>query len=176
MAPLGYTGRKYGPVKEQCRSMPSILFVCSANICRSPMAAALFRKKLEHLPKSKKWRVESAGTWGLDGSDMADSVKTVLEEMGITAEEHSARTVDPALLDSFDLIVAMEKDQVEALRIEFPKISGRVYLLSEMIGERFDIQDPIGEPLEEFRKTAKVLSLIMDQGFDKILQLTRARK
>lgn len=125
---------------------------------------------------SEEWCVESAGTWGLDGYDIADGVKTVLEEMGITLSGHTARTVNSALLGPFDLILTMEKDQKEALRHEFPKVSKRVYLLSEMIGERFDIQDPIGKPLEEFRKTARSLSLVLDQGFDQIQQLIRARK
>ena len=156
--------------------MPSVLFVCTANICRSPMAVALFRKKLASLPEGGEWRVESAGTWGLDGSEMAQDVQTVLEEKGIEIADHSARTVDREMLSSFDLILTMEKGQKEALRMEFPEVSKRICLVSEMIGERFDIHDPIGEPLDEFRKTARILSMILDQGFNRIEKLTGTRK
>jgi protein-tyrosine phosphatase len=121
------------------------------------------------------WRVESAGTWGLDGSDMADSVKVVLKERGITPETHAARTVNAEMLNAFDLILTMEKGQQEALRIEFPEVAERVYLLSEMIGERFNINDPIGQSLTEFRNTARNIATILDEGFEKIKQLTGGR-
>ena len=93
------------------------------------MAVALLRKRLESLPEGNGWRVESAGTWGLDGSDMDDWVKTVLDEKGIPFEQHAARTVDDKMLESFDLILTMEKGQKEALGIEFPKVAERVYVL-----------------------------------------------
>jgi len=140
------------------------------------MAVALFRNKIDNLPEMNGWRVESAGTWGMDGSDMAEGVKTILKEKGIEIQQHCARTVDEELLNSFNLILTMEKGQKEALRIEFPVISERVYQLSEMIGERFDIRDPIGEPLDEFRKTARTLTSVLDKGFDRILQLAGAEK
>jgi len=125
---------------------------------------------------AEDWRVESAGTWGIDGSDMAEGVRTVLEEMGIKPGSHSARTVTAEMLNAFDLILTMERGQKEALKIEFLKSAGRVYLLSEMVGERFDIRDPIGEPIDEFRQTAKIIDSILNQGFDRIKQFIGDRE
>jgi protein-tyrosine phosphatase len=153
--------------------MPSLLFVCTANVCRSPLAVVLMKDKLTRLKKSTgtplgEWRIESAGTWGMDGSDMAVGVRTVLVEMGIKPGNHSARTVNAELLNAFDLILTMERGQKEALKVEFLESAGRVYMLSEMIGERFDIRDPMGEPIEEFRQTARLIETILNQGFDRI--------
>jgi protein-tyrosine-phosphatase len=131
------------------------------------------KKKLtEHhstvIVPSQPWRVESAGTWGIDGSDITLSVKQVLTEMEINPEHHSARTVNKSMLDEFDLILTMEKGQKEALKVEFPGSAGRVYMLSEMIGERFEIRDPMGEPIDKFRQCARTIDSILTQGFDKI--------
>jgi protein-tyrosine phosphatase len=161
--------------------MPALLFVCTANVCRSPLAAILMKNKLAKLEISTgkpldDWRVESAGTWGMDGSDMAVGVRTVLVEMGIKPGNHSARTVNAELLNAFDLILTMEKGQKEALKAEFLESAGRVYMLSEMIQERFDIRDPMGEPIEEFRQTARVIETILNQGFDRIKYLTSDRE
>ena len=46
--------------------MPAVLFVCSANQCRSPMAEVLFREHLEQMGLADGWRVESAGVWAMD--------------------------------------------------------------------------------------------------------------
>jgi protein-tyrosine-phosphatase len=140
------------------------------------MAECLMKKKLAEQVRllnvsPKPWLIESAGTWGMDGSDITESVKQVLIEMGIKPEHHSARTVNAKMLDDYDLILTMERGQKEALKIEFPGSAGRVYMLSEMIGERFDIRDPMGEPVEEFRQCARSIEIILTQGFDKIKKL-----
>ena len=161
--------------------MPSLLFVCTANICRSPMAEYLMKEKLaklESMPENpaEGWRVESAGTWGMDGSDMAEGVRTVLEEMGIKSGSHPARTVTAEMLNEFDLILTMERGQKEALNIEFPESAGRIFMLSEMVGERFDLRDPMGEPIDEFRQTARIIDTILNRGFDRIKQFIGDRE
>jgi protein-tyrosine-phosphatase len=67
----------------------------------------------------------------------------------------------------------MEKGQKEALQIEFPGISERVYTVSEMVGDDFDIRDPIGGPLVDFQETADELERILKEGYSKITQLAK---
>jgi protein-tyrosine-phosphatase len=139
------------------------------------MAEFLMKEKLAKLENltenpAEDWRVESAGTWGIDGSDMAEGVRTVLEEMGIKPGSHSARTVTAEMLSEFDLILTMERGQKEALKIEFSESAGRVFMLSEMVGERINLRDPMGEPIDEFRQTARIIDTILNRGFDRIKQ------
>lgn len=156
--------------------MRSVLFVCTANVCRSPMAEVILRQQLKQKAKRSKWKVESAGTWGLDGSEMAEGVKKVLEEMGIDIPSHAARTVDREMLNSFSLILTMEKGQKEALRAEFPEVGERVYLLSEMAGESSEIRDPMGKEQEEFRAAARKIASILERGYERIAFLAKPRK
>ena len=156
--------------------MSSLLFVCTANICRSPLAEHIMKQILaekENLTAESEytWRVESAGTWGVNGSDMAESVRQVLGEIGIKPGNHIARTVNAEILNDFGLILTMERGQKEAIKIEFPGSAEKVYMLSEMVGKRFDIRDPMGGTIDEFRKTAGIIKMVLDQGFDKISQL-----
>jgi len=148
--------------------MHSLLFVCTANICRSPMAMALFREKVKNLDEN--WRIESAGTWAFEGAQVAREVTQVLANRGLEVNDHRSRLVTHELLASFDLILTMEQGQKEALKVEFPDIAGRIVLLSELIGQRFDIKDPMGGPLYEFEETAKEFERLFEQGYEKILE------
>jgi len=150
--------------------MPSILFVCTGNICRSPLAAALWRARVAGEPG---WRVESAGTWALDEHPASANTLAVLAERGLEATSHRARTVNGELLSAFNLILVMERGHAEALRAEFPDVAGRVYLLSEMIGKKFDIADPYGGPVVEYEATAQEIERIFELGADRMRELAR---
>jgi protein-tyrosine-phosphatase len=149
--------------------MHSVLFVCTANICRSPMAAALLRAKVA--AESADWRIESAGTWAREGSPAATRTLLVMKERGLDISDHGSRSVSRELLKSFNLILTMEHGQKEAMQIEFPEVARRIYLLSEMIGQRFEIADPMGGFDEDFQATAKEIDDLLDRGLQRIRQL-----
>jgi protein-tyrosine phosphatase len=151
--------------------MPSVLFVCTANICRSPMAAALFKHKLDKDGQLEKWRVESAGTWARDGYQAATTSQDLLEKQGLSLKEHLSRSITTKLMGQFNLILTMERGQKEALRVEFPEVGDRIFLLTEMIGDCRDIKDPIGGPEEDYQKTIQEIEDILEKGYPRILQL-----
>jgi protein-tyrosine phosphatase len=156
----------------------SILFVCTANICRSPMAAAIFRKKLEEASRSEPelgrgWRVESAGTWARQGYPAALLSQLVLESMGIDLRDHRSRIVSSELLAAFNLILTMERGHKEALAAEFPELASRIFTVSQMVLATYNIRDPIGGALADYEETASELEKIFTQGFDKIVQLAQ---
>lgn len=64
--------------------MPSVLFVCTANMCRSPMAMVLFRRRLDQAGLASGWRVESAGAWAR-GFDQVVRLATEHEALGAQA-------------------------------------------------------------------------------------------
>lgn len=123
--------------------------------------------------EAARWRIESAGTWALDGRPAAEYTQEVLLRRGIDLSEHQARTVDRAMLERFNLILTMQRGHKEALQIEFPDLAGRVFLLSEMVGKNFEIQDPIGGPLEDFEDTAREIDILLEQGEERIRRLAQ---
>jgi protein-tyrosine-phosphatase len=153
--------------------MKSVLFVCTANMCRSPLAEGLFLKKLGE--EKDGWRVESAGTWATEGTPASQKSLQVLTERGVDLSHHRAKVVSRELMGEFALILVMEEGQKEALRVEFPEYKDRVFLLSEMIGEYYEIDDPVGRDLEDYRLTAEEIDYILEKGFDTISRLAEGK-
>ena len=154
--------------------MPSILIICTANQCRSPMAMALLRKRLEDLDLEGEWVVDSAGTWGFDGIPATDNAIQAMQERGLDLGQHLSRKVNEGLLSSYDLVLTMESFHKEALQVEFPEFAEKVYMLSEMIGEEWDIKDPVGQPLDDYLDTAELIDRTLEQGMERILELARS--
>jgi protein-tyrosine-phosphatase len=127
----------------------------------------LLRQKVEGTPG---WRIESAGTWSIEGQPAARDSQVVLRERGIDISGHRSRPVSRELLSQFNLILTMESGHKEALRVEFPEYADRVHLLSEMIGASYSIPDPMGGLIEGFEETADEFERIFEQGFQNILR------
>jgi hypothetical protein len=82
-----------------------ILFVCTAGVCRSPMAAAIFDALAED--RALPFRAESAGVAALEGNPMAPNALVALEEAGIYPQDHSARQVSAPMLEEADLVLVL---------------------------------------------------------------------
>lgn len=96
----------------------SVLFVCLGNICRSPLAEAVFRKKVEQAGLAHRFRIDSAGTSGYhDGESPDDRTRRVAARRGVDVRG-SSRGITEADVRTFDYLVAMDRDNlrnVEAL-------------------------------------------------------------
>jgi protein-tyrosine-phosphatase len=157
--------------------MPSILFVCTANICRSPMAAALFRLQLKKTVEDwQNWRIDSAGTWASDGQEVSSGSCEVMKRRGVDLTGHQSKTVTKELLEQFDLVLTMEQGHKEALQVEFPHLVNRVFMLSEMQGLRVSVRDPYGGPLTAYEVAADTLERMISKGMGRILSLASSKQ
>ena len=111
-------------VQERADRPKKVLFVCRANVCRSPMAEALFNALVEEKP-GLRWRAESAGVAALTGEDITPKARAALEEVGIYAEGHRVRQVTEAMLEGSGLVLVMSPRQVAALHREFGGLLGK---------------------------------------------------
>ena len=151
--------------------MPSVLFVCAANRCRSALTAALFHRKLARAGYQGSLRAESAGTWAKEGLRSPEPVLQAARLSGLDLTDHRSRPVSANLLQQFSLIVVMEAGQAEALKIEFPAIADHVRLLTGMAGPEYDVADPAAMDVAECLQLTGELEALLDRGFEQILRL-----
>jgi len=142
-----------------------VLFVCTGNICRSPMAAALFRAQTIKHGEADRYRVESAGTWGVDGQPASRHAQAVMLQRGLSLENHTARTVTPDLIREADLIIVMTRSHRDALAAEFPGARPKLRMLSEFCGLEYDISDPYGHSLDVYATCAADFERLIERGY-----------
>lgn len=150
--------------------MPTVMFVCTENLCRSPMAEVLFRNWLERNKAPGDWKVLSSGTWVRGGAPLASSILAALEKKGIALSGHRSQSITAELLAASDLVLCMTRFQKEALRVEFPAHGERIQMLSEMVGERFDVQDVCAITRRECLRIAEDLITLVDAAGARIVE------
>lgn len=155
--------------------MPTILIVCTANVCRSPVAEALLRNRLTKMGLDE-WEVGSAGTWAYPGQRAAEFSIQLMGEQGLDIEQHASRMVADSLLSTTDLVLCMEIGHAEALRAEFPKERHKIYLLTEMSDRHYSVKDPYGGPLEAYQGMVAEVATLIDEGMPRIIDLASANE
>ena len=150
--------------------MHRVLVICTANICRSPVGEAVLRERLQRRGL-EGWEVSSAGTWAYPGQSAAEFSTLLMAEQGLDIEGHASRIVGDELLEEHDLALCMENGHVEALRAEFPEHRAKIYLLTEMSDRNYSVSDPYGGPRESYEDMVDEVSLLIDEGLERIIEL-----
>lgn len=158
-------------VRHQRKAPRTILLVCTGNLCRSPMAAALLRRYLDGDDARRDWRVFSAGLWAEDGEPPSTGAVMAMAERGINLTGHRSRRLTPQMVEEADLILGMTPQHVEAMRQAFPEARDRIYLLAEMAGESHGIADPYGLSSVTYRVTANEIERLIRAGYERIVAL-----
>ena len=142
-----------------------VLFVCTGNICRSPLAASLLERALKD--RGLEVEVTSAGTGAWDGAPASEGAYLVGLEKGLDLSGHRARLLTRELVDEADLILTMARHH--RARVDELGGEGKVFVLGEYAGKGDDeVSDPFGGDLTVYRDTAQELEALAEAVADRL--------
>jgi protein-tyrosine-phosphatase len=152
----------------------TVLFVCTGNICRSPMAEYLLRQQV---PESSGWRVRSAGVAAPRGMPASRPAIEALEEIGIDLRAHQSRLLTQEMIADATLIVVMTTGHRRQVWSTAPGAAHKVALLKSFdpAASGTDVEDPIGSSLEVYREVREELRTALP-GLMAFMDVLRGKK
>ena len=152
--------------------MPSVLFICTANRFRSPLAAAMLSRALQEMGFAEYWLVRSAGTWATPGQPALPAAVSAARRRGLDLSGHRSTRVSRELISEYDLILVMQASHREALLTEFPDLAEHIHLFSNVLERRsYDIPDSCETEQNVWDISGELNDLIRN-GLDRIYRLS----
>jgi protein-tyrosine-phosphatase len=130
-----------------------VLFVCTGNTCRSPLAAAALREALGDA--GRRVSIASAGVMATEGSPASPGALQVGQRRGLDLSGHRSRRVTAELLQEADLVLALDRAELEAVRRMNPKAAARSHLITDAGSDASPgagVPDPFGGSAEAYEE------------------------
>ena len=131
-----------------------LIFVCTGNTCRSPMAQGLLQAAVG---LNEDWKIQSAGIAASYGFSESLETAKVLEENQASLESFSSQPITEELVDWATHLIAFTRSHKDFLYSVFPQSEGKVYLLKQFVSQpkSIDISDPIGGGSSAYHQAAE---------------------
>ncbi len=149
--------------------MPTVLFVCTGNTCRSPMAQMFLQHKLKNANLQADFKVCSAGIYAQDNDSLSDKARNALVKKDIFVDEFCSTRLTKELLQSADMVFVMTKIHLKIVIDMYPEFKQKVHALA---GDN-DVCDPFGQSQQEYDVCLEQLQDLIDKVLPKIINLKK---
>jgi protein-tyrosine-phosphatase len=133
-----------------------IIVVCTANICRSPMAAALLQHALAAQPEPlRSLKIISAGVAARAGDPVSENSVLALKKVGLDISKHTSRPLTQKMMDEASLVLGMTESHRAMIQLQAEPPPKNLFLFREFLPQRGDKQigDPFGGSLKLYEST-----------------------
>lgn len=156
--------------------MFKVLFVCTGNTCRSPMAQMLLGDRLEREKISDRITAMSAGMHAFPGGQMSLNAQKALLKHHIRFEGFASTQIDGVLVEEADIILAMGRGHLHEIKKLFPKAGGKVFVLGEFAGKDQDVCDPFCGDESVYEECFKQIAIFVDEAFPRIKSIMEEKE
>jgi protein-tyrosine phosphatase len=151
--------------------LKTILFVCSGNYCRSPLAEGLARLRLKQTGYDGQFVTRSAGTLPeYAGQPAAPLILETLREVGAEGQFNPPHQITVDEIEQADLILGIAQHHLDWIDQHYPAASPRTIVLSDVIGEQWDVIDPGVQELKPLRVCRNTIDRVISNGLPELVR------